>query len=161
MGCTAYIDGANLHKGIQSLGWELDYTKFFQWITLKYKAEQVYIFLGYIATHQALYDKLTTIGYNIIFKEVSTHMGQPKGNCDAEMVLQIVSDYYENNVTKAIVITGDGDFACILDFLKQKNTFYRLIAPNLAYSSYLLRKRNLPTVYLENPRLIPHIRKDP
>ena len=77
------------------------------------------------------------------------------------MVLQVLKDFYENNTQKAILITGDGDFACLLDFLVDKKTFFRLLVPNKQYCSYLLRKRNLPTVYLETPRLVPHIRKDP
>ncbi len=101
------------------------------------------------------------IGYNLIFKEVTTQSGHIKGNCDAEMVLHTVSDFYENKLTKAVIVTGDGDFACLIDFLQKHSVFHRLIAPNLQYTSYLLRKRNLPIVYLENPRLIPHIQKDP
>lgn len=160
-GCIAYIDGANLHKGIQSLGWDLDYAKFYRWLTARYRTERVTIFLGHIAKHQPLYDALIAIGYDLTFKEVTTHGGQPKGNCDAEIVLQAVSDFYEKKLTKAIMVTGDGDFACLIDFLQKKGVFHRLIAPNLQYTSYLLRKRNLPTVYLEAPRLLPHIRKDP
>lgn len=33
----AYIDGANLHKGIASLGWTLDYGRFRVWLSEKYK----------------------------------------------------------------------------------------------------------------------------
>jgi len=157
----AYIDGANLHKGIQNLGWNLDYEKFYRWLKAKYKMERAYIFLGHIPKHQPLYNNLTAIGYDLIFKEVTTHLGKPKGNCDAEMVLQVVSDYYEQKLNKAILVTGDGDFACLIDFLCERNAFHRLIAPNIAYTSYLLRKRNLSTVYLEATRLVPHIRKDP
>ncbi len=160
-GSIAYIDGANLHKGIQSLGWDLDYKKFYHWLTTKYHTERVVIFLGYIARHQPLYGTLTAIGYDLTFKEITTHGGHPKGNCDAEMVLRTVSDFYERKLTKAILVTGDGDFACLVDFLRQKGALHCLIAPNLRYTSYLLRKRNLPTVYLGAPRLIPHIRKDP
>lgn len=161
MTCHAYIDGANLHKGIQSLGWDLDYKKFYIWLTNKYRVNRVYIFLGHIPKHQPLYNSLTAIGYDLIFKEVTTHLGAPKGNCDAEMVLQVLRDFYENNVQKAVLITGDGDFACLIDFLVAKQSFLRLLVPNKQYCSYLLRKRNVPTVFLENPRLIPYIRKDP
>lgn len=160
-GCIAYIDGANLHKGIQSLCWDLDYKKFYVWLLAKYQLERVTIFLGHISKHQPLYDSLTAIGYHLVFKEVTTHGGQPKGNCDAEMVLHAVSDFYEKKLRKAVIVTGDGDFACLIDFLQKQRVFHCLIAPNLQYTSYLLRKRNLPTVYLEAPRLIPHIRKDP
>lgn len=31
----AYIDGANLHKGVEQLDWEFDYKKFRVWLTEK------------------------------------------------------------------------------------------------------------------------------
>jgi hypothetical protein len=39
----AYIDGANLHKGINSLGWKLDYARFRIWLTEKYDAEKAIV----------------------------------------------------------------------------------------------------------------------
>ena len=36
----AYIDGANLHKGVSSLGWELDYARFRVWLTKKYSVKK-------------------------------------------------------------------------------------------------------------------------
>ena len=32
----AYIDGANLHKGVGELGWELDYNRFRVWLKERY-----------------------------------------------------------------------------------------------------------------------------
>ena len=34
---VAYIDGANLHKGIETLDWEFDYRRFRVWLKEKYK----------------------------------------------------------------------------------------------------------------------------
>lgn len=42
----AYIDGANLHKGIASLGWQLDYARFRVWLKDKYGVETAYLFKG-------------------------------------------------------------------------------------------------------------------
>ena len=78
-GCIAYIDGANLHKGIQSLGWELDYKKFYVWLTNKYKVQRVYIFLGHIPKHQPLYNTLTVIGYDLFLKKSLRTLALPKG----------------------------------------------------------------------------------
>ena len=33
----AYIDGANLHKGVADLGWKLDYKRLRLWLINKYK----------------------------------------------------------------------------------------------------------------------------
>ena len=32
----AYIDAANLHKGVESSGWKLDYRRFRSWIRQKF-----------------------------------------------------------------------------------------------------------------------------
>ncbi|KKU58678.1 MAG: hypothetical protein UX81_C0018G0020 [Parcubacteria group bacterium GW2011_GWA2_47_12] len=44
----AYIDGANLHKGITELGWHLDYKRFRVWLTEKYETQNAYLFIGLI-----------------------------------------------------------------------------------------------------------------
>ena len=41
----AYIDGANLHKGILELGWRLDYQRFRVYLRDKYAISKAYIFL--------------------------------------------------------------------------------------------------------------------
>ena len=48
MGVRVYIDGANLHKGINELGWKLDYARFRVWLKDKYSADTVYLFIGLI-----------------------------------------------------------------------------------------------------------------
>jgi len=37
----AYIDGANLHKGIAGFGWMLDYARFRIWLSEKYSVKKV------------------------------------------------------------------------------------------------------------------------
>ncbi len=41
----AYIDGANLHKGIAELGWRLDYKRFRIYLSDKYAVNKAYILL--------------------------------------------------------------------------------------------------------------------
>lgn len=48
----AYIDGANLHKGVNSLGWKLDYKRFRIWLSEKYNARIAYLFIGLIPEAQ-------------------------------------------------------------------------------------------------------------
>lgn len=137
----AYIDGANLHKGIKELGWKLDYKKLRIWLKEKYKVNKAYIFLGFIPTNATLYRDIQNWGYTVVFKPtIPSDNGEVKGNCDAELVLQAVSDMYENLYDSAVVITGDGDFACLVNFLKEKNRFRTLLSPNHKKASVLLRR---------------------
>lgn len=67
-------------------------------MTEKYKIEIAYLFIGFIPQHQDLYSSLQKDGYILKFKPVLPNKdGSAKGNVDADMVLQIAIDYYENN----------------------------------------------------------------
>ncbi len=137
----AYIDGANLHKGIQELGWSLDYKRFRIFLHEKYGVNKAYIFIGFVPTNANLYRDLQNWGYIVIFKPtLPDGAGEVKGNCDAELVLQAVSDMYESLYDNAVLVTGDGDFACLVRFLKEKARFKVVISPNYKKASVLLRK---------------------
>ncbi len=57
-----------------------------------------------------------------------------KGNVDAELVLHSAAIEYDN-YDKAIVITSDGDFRCLFEYLKEKEKLERIITPTKFYSS--------------------------
>ena len=137
----AYIDGANLHKGILELGWRMDYKRFRIFLREKYGVSKAYIFLGFVITNTNLYRNLQNLGYIVIFKPtIPDDKGEVKGNCDAELVLQAVADMYESLYEQAIIISGDGDFACLVNFLKEKKRLKVVLSPNHLKASVLLRK---------------------
>src|SRR3989338_1133390 len=108
---VAYIDGANLHKGVESLDWKFDYGRFRVWLKEKYGVEQAYLFLGLIPKYKDLYTKLQEEGYTLVFKEVIFDgNGKAKGNCDADIVVHAMQNAYENKYEKVILVTSDGDY---------------------------------------------------
>ncbi len=151
---VAYIDGANLHKGIGELGWELDYKRFRTWLYEKYKVKTAYIFIGLIPKNKALYERLQDWGFELKFKEVVYDgRGKPKGNCDADLVLNAVRDIYEGHFEKVIIVAGDGDYASLVDFLKQKDRLRIILSPNDSQKcSILLKRTGAPIVYLNDKR---------
>ena len=150
--CHAFIDGANLHKGVIELGWQLDYQRFRVWLEDKFNAINAYIFVGLIPAHKDLYASLQEMGYILVYKEVIYDgSGKVKGNCDAELVLKTVVDYYEKKFDRAIIVSSDGDYAGLVKFLKNKVALDSVISPN-NQCSYLLRKLNVPLVYLDTQR---------
>ena len=146
-----YIDWANLHQWSKSWWW-LDYLRFKQRLLDKYKAENIYIFIGYIKGKEDLYSQLSEYGYKLVFKETLEVNGKIKGNCDAELVLKAISNYYEEQTERSIFVTGDGDFSCAIDFFQEKNCEVILLAPNRKYCSYLLKKKNIPIVFIEDTK---------
>jgi uncharacterized LabA/DUF88 family protein len=94
------------------------------------------------------------MGYIVIFKPtVLDAKGDIKGNCDAELVLQAVSDMYEKQYDNAVIVSGDGDFACLVNFLKERERLKVVLSPSHKKASVLLR-RAVPNdiVFLERFR---------
>lgn len=152
MKINAYIDGANLHKAIDELGWKLDYSRFRKWLGDKYHIQYAYLFIGLMPKNKDLYTQLQEQGYTLVYKEVTYDgKGKAKGNCDSELVLKATVDFYEKHFDQAILISSDGDYACLVDFLKKKNSFHTLLSPGKK-CSFLLRKLNIPIVYLDDQR---------
>lgn len=146
----AYIDGANLHKGISDLGWQIDYNRFRVWLKERYSVKRAYLFLGMVAKYKNLYTALQEAGFTLVFKETTLDgYGKVKGNCDAALVLKAVIDFYEKKFDKAVLVSSDGDYAELVDFLKQKQSLLILISPSNK-CSYLLRKQNIPLLYLDS-----------
>jgi len=70
------------------------------------------------------------LGFTLIFKEVIYDgIGKPKGNCDADLVLRVARDTYENNFDQAIIITSDGDYASLVKFIQEKKEIVSCIVP--------------------------------
>ena len=148
----AYIDGANLHKGVGELGWRLDYRRFRVWLEEKYGISKAYIFIGLVPKHKDIYTRLQEAGFTLVFKETTyDNDGKAKGNCDADLVLKAAVDYFEKNFGKAVLVSSDGDYACLVQFLKEKNALCSLVSPSNK-CSFLLRKLNTPLVYLDTKK---------
>ena len=138
----AYIDGANLHKGVESFGWTMDYRRFRRWLLEKYSVKSAYLFIGLIPKFKELYTYLQEFGFTLVFKEVIYDgRGKPKGNCDADLVLQVVRDTYENKFHKAILVSSDGDYAGLVKFLQEKEKLQTILSPSDEKKCSLLLKR--------------------
>jgi len=145
----AYIDGANLHKGVDDLGWKLDYKRLRLWLNNKYDVKRAYIFLGLIPRYKDLYNYLQEVGFTLVFKEtVYDDNGKAKGNCDADLVLRTVCDTYENNFDKAVIVSSDGDYAGLMKFLQGRNKLLSVVSPS-NHCSVLLKRTNARILYLD------------
>ncbi|MBM2817813.1 MAG: hypothetical protein HW401_403 [Parcubacteria group bacterium] len=135
----AFIDGQNLYLAIQELGWKLDYKKFRIYLREKYAVDKAYMFMGFLPANQELYNFLQTVGFVLIFKPVlENDKNIVKGNCDAELVLQAMIDI--NSYNQALIITGDGDFYCLVKHLDINNKLLKVLSPSMHNCSSLLTK---------------------
>ena len=135
----AFIDSQNLNLGIRSAGWQLDFRKFRIYLRNKYDVEKAFLFLGYVSGNEKLYTNLQRYGYIIIFKPTlefkNGRRQKIKGNVDAELVLHSVME--KDNYDRAIIVSGDGDFYCLVEYLVNLRKLEKILVPNYKYSRLL------------------------
>ena len=138
-GNYAFIDSQNVNLSVKDAHWNLDFKRLYIYLKHKFQVEKVYVFIGYVSGNNKLYDYLQKVGYILIFKPtLKNQAGHIKGNCDAELVLHCMIEY--ENFEKAIIISGDGDFYCLIDYLKDRKKLLGIGIPNKKRYSALLRK---------------------
>jgi uncharacterized LabA/DUF88 family protein len=145
-----YIDGNNLYRAATELGYKIDYKKFRGWLRQKYNPNNIYLFIGLIPKRITFYEYLQECGFILVFKQTISVRGVVKGNCDAELVLKSVSDFYKGVYEECILLTGDGDFGCLVEFLKEQNVIKTIIAPDDKKCSILLRNKNSEILFLND-----------
>ncbi len=158
----AYIDGANLHKGIEGFDWKFDYSRFRVWLTEKYGIKNAYIFIGLIPKYKDLYTYLQDCGFILIFKEVIYDGdGKAKGNCDADLVLKATRGAYEDKFDKAVIVSSDGDYASLIKFLKERGKIKTILSPHTKdFCSILLKRTDAPIAYLNDQKSILRTKKE-
>jgi len=150
----AFIDAQNLHRGIKSLGWNLDWRRFRIYLAEKYGVEVAYIFIGYIPENTELYTRLQEAGYVLIYKPVIFNTdGRAKGNVDADLVLKVMREY--DNFNKALITTSDGDFYSLVQYLYETQKLEIVMSPYKKTCSVLLKKSaKEKIIYMNNLELL-------
>ncbi len=149
----AFIDSQNLNLSIQNdvinkkgvliyKGWKLDFQNFYTYLKDKLRVEEVFLFIGCVLGNEKLYKYLEDTGYNVIYKPTLDYYEDgekhTKGNVDAELVLWAMKEF--PNYSKAIIVSGDGDYHCLVEYLDEQNKLLTILVPNRYRYSSLLRK---------------------
>ena len=135
----AFIDSQHVYLSIKSQGWNLNWKKFRIYLKEHYRVTKAFLFIGYIEGNNELYIRLQEAGFICIWKPVLTYKdGTVKGNVDAELVLHTMIEF--PNFDKAVIITGDGDFYCLVQYLLEQKKLQTVLVPNRNKYSALLKK---------------------
>jgi uncharacterized LabA/DUF88 family protein len=170
----AFIDSQNLNLGVQRMGWKMDWRKFRQLLFDKYNVTKAYMFIGYMAENEAMYEHLHELGFLVVLKPTvdmnnsyepsdsdadhHTQSGQSsqsedkpavKGNVDADLVLYAMKEL--PNYNQAIIVSGDGDFHGLIEYLAETGHLAHILTPNWQYSS-LLKKFEPYIIRLDQQR---------
>ncbi len=159
----AFVDGQNLNLGTKEDGWSCNYLKLRTYLAEKYNVVEAHYFLGFISNQeQDLYTNLQKAGFILDFREHSSALrGKKKGNVDCDIVFSIMKKLVEKEeFDKIIIVSGDGDYVKLIDFLIKKNKFEKILFPNKNFASSLYKKYGSEFYdYLENNKhKIKHIK---
>ncbi len=155
----AFIDSQNLNVGTQKFGWKMNWVKLRKFLADEYGVTKAFMFIGYIPENESLYEQMHEAGYMVVLKP-TFDMTRPrpedkpddkkdeerhiKGNVDAELVLWTMKEM--SNYQKAIIVSGDGDFYSLVEYLEGKGRLLHLLTPSGHYSqlynrydSYIVR----------------------
>lgn len=153
----AFIDSQNLNLGTQRMGWKLDWRKFREYLASKHGVTHAYMFIGYMSENEQLYEYMHELGYLVVLKP-TVDVGTPetsqkieklttdkvkktdekekpavKGNVDADLVLYAMKEL--PNYNQAIIVSGDGDFLGLVEYLQEQGRLANILTPNWQYSS--------------------------
>ncbi len=153
----AFIDGQNLYMNTTKKEinpWKIDLVRFRIYLEKKYDVEKAYYFLGYVQEkNQELYEKIQNAGFVLLFREHNPAMiGKKKGNVDSDIIFLIMKKLYKKETFhKIILVSGDGDYKQLVDFLIEENKFEKILFPDKKFASSLYKKLGSEYFdYLEN-----------
>lgn len=133
----AYVDGQNLHMGTTSTkpSWSVDLARFRNYLNHKYDVDTAYYYLGFVqegANFEKLYETIQKAGFILVFREHNSAMlGTKKGNVDTDIVFSIMKRLYlKEKFNKVVLVSGDGDYKMLVDFLIAEKRFKKILFPN-------------------------------
>lgn len=68
-------------------------------------------------------------------------LGVKKGNVDSDIIFHIMKLLYKKeDFDKIILVSGDGDYKMLVDFLIEEDRFKKILFPNKTFASSLYKK---------------------
>lgn len=136
-----FVDVQNVQETFERQGREVRYDALQRNLIIMGKHErQSYKFVAFVPyrrddeRRQRLIDALSFQGYRVVSKPVRERMdGSIKANMDIEMTLEILS--MAEALDEIIIVTGDGDFCALVDYLSKKGKRIVVVGLGRGYTS--------------------------
>lgn len=146
----AFVDGQNLYRGTAKREvdpWKINLTRFRVYLQRKYNVSKAYYFLGYLdEANQELYEQIQESGFILLFREhTSLMLGKKKGNVDSDIIFHVMKKlYYRESFGKVVLVSGDGDYKQLVDFLIEEQKLEKILFPDGNRASSLYNKLGAP-----------------
>ena len=143
-GVYVFVDAANILYSQQTLRWRVDYKKLKEYFDKECDLRAIYFYTGRVGANnkQNLFlKKLEQLGYIVKAKEVkrikiSKSAYEWKGNLDVELTIDVLGNI--NNFDTLILMSGDSDFAPLLDAVKARHKMVLVMSTKGHISKELL-----------------------
>ena len=143
----AFIDGQNLYLGTAKSEidpWMIDLARLKVYLKDKYKISRIYYFLGYVHDdNTTLYTRLQELWYIVLFKKQIFEMkSTKKWNIDSDLIFRVMEKLIDepNEFDKILLVSWDGDFKILVDYLIKKDRFLKILLPNKKFASSLYKQ---------------------
>ncbi len=151
----AFIDASNIIYGATAEGWFIDHKKLLVYLKRKYQCSKLFFYFGKDDKNikQAKFlQKLKSFGYTLRVKQIKRYGKRQKANCDVDLTMDmlLLQDKYD----RAVVLTGDGDFLPLFEYLKKHRKRILIIAFSKRTSRELRRFVGSKFIGLSNERYL-------
>lgn len=125
--------------------WSVDLAKLRVYLEQKYYVERAYYYLGFVQDgeeYEELYEEIQSAGFVLVFREHNSAMlGKKKGNVDSDIIFSIMKRLYrQEDFEKIVLVSGDGDYKMLVDFLIEENRLQKILFPDGKRASSLYKK---------------------
>lgn len=150
----AFIDGQNLYETLGRQGKNIKYHRLRELLARRYNVTKAIIYLGEV--EPTILSSAYRSGMEVVRKQAVRYIDKAgkahqKNNIDIDLAVGVLGKY-TGQYDRAVVVSGDGDFAPLYWFLIRQDKLKRIIAPSREESSTLLRGPELRkyTAYLSD-----------
>jgi uncharacterized LabA/DUF88 family protein len=136
-----YIDAANIILSAQGIDFDLDLSLLFQYLYDKYRDCKIVFFIGdvkYLKTIEAI---IIGYGVELVVKQTVREGGKIKANCDVELTNRVSIDVERNIVNKVILMSGDGDFVALTDYVRDMGKCVSCMSVTPKNTSIFIKQR--------------------
>jgi uncharacterized LabA/DUF88 family protein len=136
-----FIDMGNLFFIQKKLGFWVDFAKFKNIFS---DSTNLFYFTAYNPDNPkelAKMSKIKNLGYKMITRKIELIAGKHKGNLDVEITWEMCEN--QDKFNSFVLVSGDGDFAFILDKLASKGKKSVVVATNAMLNKNLRRFKTI------------------
>ena len=121
----------------------------FQYLYDKYRDCRILFFTGNVSYLKTIEAVLSKHNIELIIKQTIREGGKLKANCDVELTNRVSVDVERDLVQKIVLLSGDGDFVALTDYVKDMNKEVKCISVSPINTSIFIKQRDyLRVMYL-------------